>query len=251
MKLIDSCKIFFIFITGFYIMYKKLVKYIKDFWFLLYPHVCEACGRLLYANEQIVCTRCLYDIPRTDYCYDTENPIIMLFAGRLNIVRGTALFSFQKGSRFRKLLHNLKYNSKPEIGVLLGKELGADMLESGNFNEIDFIVPVPLHPNREKQRGYNQSEMIGEGISMVTGIPLITGNLVRSVETVTQTKIKREERWKNVSGKFIVQNEMEFENKHILLVDDVVTTGSTLEACGEVLKTVPGLKLSIAVLAKA
>jgi ComF family protein len=228
-----------------------ILEYVKDFWFLLYPHTCEACGKILYKNESTICTQCLYDLPRTDYCYDTENPIVTLFTGRLNIVKGTALFNFHKGSRFRKLLHSLKYKSKPEIGILLGRELGTEMIKSGNFKDINYIIPVPLHPKREKQRGYNQSEMIGQGISEIVEIPLLSGNLKRKVETVTQTKINKEDRWKNVSGKFLLTSSALLENKHVLLVDDVVTTGSTMEACGEILLKVPGLKLSIAVLAKA
>lgn len=230
---------------------KKIIQYFEDFWFLFFPHVCDACGSALHKNEGPVCFKCLYELPRTDYCKDLENPVFDLFTGRLKIEKATALFTFHKGSRFRKLLHSLKYKNKPEIGVLLGKELGAEMLKSKNFGGIDFIIPVPLHPNRQKQRGYNQSEMIGEGISKVTKIPLLINNLIRDKETVTQTKMTKEERWKNVSGKFFVSNSEQIKNKHILLVDDVLTTGSTIEACGEILLSVEGLKLSIAVLAKA
>ncbi|HOZ29502.1 MAG TPA: phosphoribosyltransferase family protein [Bacteroidales bacterium] len=230
---------------------KRLFQYIEDFWFLFFPHTCEACGTALYKNEGPVCFKCLFELPRTDYCSDPENPIIQLFTGRIKIEKATALFTFHKGSRFRKLLHSLKYKNKPEIGILLGKELGAEMLKSKNFVGIDYIIPVPLHTNRLKQRGYNQSEMIGQGISSVTKIPLLVGSLIRNVETVTQTKMTKEERWNNVSGKFSITDPELIENKHVLLVDDVLTTGSTIEACGEVLLTVDGLKLSIAVLAKA
>jgi competence protein ComFC len=230
---------------------RKVIQYFEDFWFLLFPHICEACGTTLHKNEGPVCFKCLYDLPRTDYCVDLENPVVELFIGRIKIEKATALFTFQKGSRFRKLLHALKYKSKPEIGILLGKELGAEMLKSKNFSDIDFIIPVPLHPNRQKQRGYNQSEMIGEGISKVTKIPMMIENLVRAKETVTQTKMTKEERWKNVSGKFVLNDLESLKNKHVLLIDDVITTGSTIEACGEVLLTVEGLRLSIAVLAKA
>ncbi len=226
-------------------------KYLEDFWFLIYPHVWEACGATLQKNEEPICTKCLYEIPRTDYCKHLENDIALLFAGRIKIEKATALFHFYKGSRFRKLLHGLKYKSKPQIGILLGKELGAEMHSSGNFQDIDYIIPVPLHPKRQKQRGYNQSEMIGEGISKVTNIPMLTDVLLRNLETVTQTKMTREERWKNVSGKFIISNPEKIENKHLLLIDDVVTTGATLEACGEILLNINGVKLSIAVLANA
>jgi ComF family protein len=193
----------------------------------------------------------LYELPRTDYCYDDDNFIVQLFTGRIKIEKATALFTFQKGSKFRKLLHSLKYRGKSEIGILLGKELAAEMLSSKNYSDIDYIIPVPLHPKRQKQRGYNQSEMIGVGMSKVLKIPMLTEVLIRNLETVTQTKMTKDERWKNVSGKFIISDGEILKNKHVLLVDDVVTTGSTLEACGEVLLTIEGLKLSIAVLAKA
>ncbi len=230
---------------------RKILQYFEDFWFLFYPNVCEACGASLSRNESVLCVKCLYDLPRTDFSLDLENPIVQLFTGRIKIEKATALFTFQKGSRFRKLLHGLKYRNKPEIGVLLGKELGAEMMKSRNFEDIDYIIPVPLHPKRQKKRGYNQSEAIGEGLSKVTKIPMLTDVLLRNVETVTQTKMTRDERWKNVSGKFIIKNEETIASKHILLIDDVVTTGSTLEACGEILLIVDGLKLSIAVLAIA
>ena len=231
-------------------LFNFLFEYISDFWAIIFPDVCEACGNILYKNESVICTKCLYDLPRTDYCYDDKNPIIQLFVGRLHLKRATALFSFHKGSKFRKLLHSLKYNSKPEIGILLGKELGNEMLKSNNFNDIDIIVPVPLHQKRQKARGYNQSEMIAVGISEIMKIPVSIDNLMRNVETTTQTKMKQDERWQNVSGKFIVKNLQEFENKHILLIDDVLTTGSTIEACGEVLEKIKGLRLSVGVLAK-
>jgi competence protein ComFC len=177
--------------------------------------------------------------------------ILHLFAGRLKLEKATALFSFQKGSRFRKLLHSLKYKNKPEIGVLLGRELGAEMKKSGNFKNIDAIIPVPLHSKRLKERGYNQSEQIGHGISEILGIPQYTDVFFRNEYTKTQTRMNREERWNNVSGKFNVKNSEKIQNKHVLLVDDVITTGSTLEACGEILLQTEGLKLSIAVLAQA
>ena len=140
---------------------------------------------------------------------------------------------------------------KPEIGVLLGKELGAEMLSSGNFSDIDYIIPVPLHPNREKKRGYNQSERIAYGISVVTKIQVLTGVLVRNTDTKTQTKMNKEERWQNVSGKFVLTDNDILRGKHVLLVDDVLTTGATTEACGSTLLSVEGLRLSIAVLARA
>jgi len=229
----------------------RIVEYLSDFWFLLFPKNCEACGRSLSRGEDVLCFGCLYELPRTNFCKVLDNPIMQLFEGRIKLERATALFLFQKGSRFRNLLHSLKYNHKPEIGVLLGKELGAEMNVSGNFSDIDFIVPVPLHPNREKKRGYNQSERIAAGISAVTKIPVLRGVLVRNSDTQTQTKMNKEERWQNVSGKFVLMDTDILKGKHVLLVDDVLTTGATTESCGIVLLSVEGLKLSIAVLARA
>ena len=229
----------------------KFFEYLSDFWFLLFPKNCEACGRALSRGEEVLCFDCLYELPRTNFCKELDNPVMQLFEGRIKLERATALFSFQKGSRFRKLLHSLKYHHKPEIGVLLGKELGAEMLSSGNFSDIDYIIPVPLHLNREKKRGYNQSERIASGISAVTKIPVLTGVLVRNTDTKTQTKMNKEERWQNVSGKFVLADSEILKGKHVLLVDDVVTTGATTESCGTVLLSVEGLRLSIAVLARA
>lgn len=230
---------------------KKLLEYLSDFWFLLFPKNCEACGRALSRGEEVLCFDCLYELPRTHFCKEADNPIMQLFEGRIRLERATALFYFQKGSKFRKLLHSLKYRHKPEIGVLLGKELGAEMLASGNFSDIDYIIPVPLHPNRQKKRGYNQSERIAAGISEITKIPVLADVLIRNTDTKTQTKMNKEERWQNVSGKFIVMDADVLKGKHVLLVDDVVTTGATTEACGTTLLSVEGVKLSIAVLARA
>ncbi len=230
---------------------KRIFEYLSDFWFLFFPKCCEACGRALTRNEEILCFECLFELPRTHYCKDSDNPIMQMFSGRMKLERATALFTFQKGSRYRKLLHSLKYSHKPEIGILLGKELGAEMLHSGNFSDIDYIIPVPLHPKREKKRGYNQSEKIGEGISAITKIPLLSGVLIRNAETETQTKMTKEERWSNVSGKFVITDSEKLKNKHLLLIDDVITTGATTESCGITLLNVEGVKLSIAALAKA
>lgn len=230
---------------------KQTAGYIIDFLHLFYPLRCCACNKNLIENEKIICIKCLYDLPRTDFCFDEDNMIINLFAGRLRLNRATALFHFEQGSRFRKLLHQLKYKNNFEIGILLGRELGAEMIKSKKFDSLDAIIPVPLHAKRKKERGYNQSEMIGKGISEVLKVPQLTDVFLRNEYTKTQTQMTREERWKNVSGKFVVEKSHLIENKHILLVDDVVTTGSTLEASGDILLNVKGLSLSIAVLAKA
>ena len=147
---------------------------------------------------------------------------------------------------FRSLIHNLKYQNKKEIGLLLGRMFGEDLIDSDFIKPIDLIVPVPLHPKKMKSRGYNQAEIIAQGISDITSIPLAIDNLVRIVDNPTQTKRTKTERWRNVKGIFDVIDGQVFENKHILLVDDVLTTGSTMEACGIALQKCRDLKISIA-----
>jgi ComF family protein len=163
----------------------------------------------------------------------------------------TALFYFNKGSRYRKLLHKLKYKHKPEIGVFLGRELGVSIKGSEYFAKVEGIVPVPLHSSRIKTRGYNQSERIAKGLSEVTGWKIYNNLILRTKATETQTKKSKEERWKNVSGKFALNNPDIAKGKHLILVDDVVTTGATLEACAAELLKIEELKLYIGVLAKA
>jgi ComF family protein len=145
----------------------------------------------------------------------------------------------------------LKYKGNRDAGHFLGVELGKSLKNAPLFNDIDFIVPVPLHPKREQKRGYNQSEVIARGMQEVLGTPLITDNLVRAVATTTQTKKSRQARWENVKDIFVLRNPDQFTNKHILLIDDVITTGSTLEACGLKLKSQTNLRLSIATAACA
>lgn len=230
---------------------KHIQIWLGDFIYLFYPDACEVCHKSLVTGEKTICLKCMADMPFTSYHLDSENPVNQLFWGKVKVEMATALFYFAKGSRYRKLLHRLKYSNKPEIGIWLGRELGVRIADSSFFGVIDFVIPVPLHSGRLKQRGYNQSTMIGQGISEVTAIALYDGAVVRTEATQTQTRKTREERWKNVSGKFAIPNIASLEGKHVLLVDDVITTGSTLEAVAETLLQVQGLKLSIAVLAKA
>ena len=232
-------------------VYSFFKSWVNDFIFLFYPKQCEACGKSLVSGEDVLCVTCLVDMPRTDYMKWDDNPVAQIFWGRQQIEMATALFQFAKGSRYRKLLHKLKYKSKPEIGVFLGRELGVSLKESEHFNNIYGIIPVPLHTSRLKTRGYNQSEKIAQGINEVSDWPVINDILLRNKATETQTKKNKEERWKNVSGKFTLKNPERLNGKSILLVDDVITTGSTLEACVEELSKIKDIKIYLAVLARA
>lgn len=223
--------------------------FINDFIGLIYPNTCAACGNNLYKNENIICTKCLYELPKTNYYKESGNFVEQIFWGRVNIERACAYYFFHKGSKFRKLIHKLKYKGQKEIGYEIGRHFGTDMFGSDFINDIDVIVPVPIHPSRKRYRGYNQSDWIGMGMTESLNIPLDIKNLYRNVATETQTKKSRFERWENVENVFKVKNEPAFINKHVLLIDDVLTTGATLEACANTLLKVDNIKVSIATLA--
>ena len=218
---------------------------------LMFPDVCVACGTSLQKNEHQLCLSCLNDIPKTNYHLMEDNPVEKRFWGKVPVYRATSFFFFQKGSSFQKVLHILKYKGNKEIGELLGKYAAIDLLDSPGFTSIDLIIPVPLHPKKLKSRGYNQSEWIGKGISAILNKPLDTTTLLRVRENATQTKKTVYERYENTEGIFQLSNNSVLEGKHILLVDDVLTTGSTLEACIRTLLETPGIKISVFTLAVA
>ena len=222
-----------------------------DFISLLFPRLCYGCGNHLMRNESLICTECYVIIPRTGYHNQKENPVEQLFWGRCLIEKAAAFSYYNKGSRIRTLMHNLKYKGIKEIGMDLGRIYGLTLKSSGFTDEIDLIVPVPLHPSKKKMRGFNQSEIISNGISGVTGLPVDTNSLVREKISVTQTRRSRYERWTNVEGIFLVNDQESLKGKHVLLVDDVITTGSTIESCANELLKVDGVKVSVVALAFA
>jgi len=224
---------------------------VADFFNLMYPDLCLVCGENLIKNEHHLCLACLHAIPKTNYHLVADNPIEKRFWGKVPICRGTAFFFFQKGSPFQKLLHHLKYKGNKEIGKVLGKYAAADLLESPDFASVDVIIPVPLHPNKYKKRGYNQSEWIGKGLSEIFGKPQDTTSLLRVQENATQTKKSVFERFENTAGIFELKDNTTLAGKHVLLVDDVLTTGSTLEACIRALLATEGIKVSIFTVAVA
>jgi len=223
----------------------------NDFFNLLFPDLCVVCGKNLLKAEQHICFNCLHAIPKTNYHLEVNNLIEKRFWGKASVYRGTAFFFFQKGSPFQKLLHALKYKGNKEIGVVLGKYAAADLLDSSDFSSIDVIVPVPLHLKRYKKRGYNQSECIAEGLSAILEKPIDISTLRRVRENTTQTKKSVYERYENTEGIFELMNKNAFSGKHVLLVDDVLTTGSTLEACIQALLEAEAITISIFTLAVA
>lgn len=224
---------------------------ITDFLNLLYPDLCVVCGENLLKNEHHFCLTCLHNIPKTDFHLIADNTIEKRFWGKVPVERCTAFFFFQKGSPFQKLLHHLKYRNNKEIGLVLGKYAAVDLLNSTDFASVDVIVPVPLHPKKFRKRGYNQSEWIGKGLSEILEKPQDTKSLVRVRENTTQTRKSVFERYENTEGIFELTDTEALTGKHVLLVDDVLTTGSTLEACIQTLLKTEGIKVSVFTLAVA
>jgi ComF family protein len=218
---------------------------------LFYPQLCITCGERLISQEKYLCMKCWFDIPISRFENENENKVAQLFWGRVQIEHATSYFNYRKGSRYQKLIHFIKYKGLKELGLETGRRFGDILAEAENFNQVDKIVPVPLHPKKHKKRGFNQSEWIALGISESLNKPMLENNLYRKIFTSTQTRKNRFERWQNVEGIFGIKNPEEFENQHVLIVDDVVTTGSTLEACAYELLKVSGVKVSIATLAFA
>lgn len=216
---------------------------------VFYPNNCVICGESLVRGEEQVCTLCLNDIPRTDYHLKESNPVEMRFWGKVDVERASSFLFFHKGSVFQQVIHDLKYRGNKEIGVLFGKIAAADLLDSIHFMSVDLIIPVPLHRKKEANRGYNQSWMIAKGMSQVMKKEIEDNCLFRVKEKTTQTKKGVFERYENMIGVFEIRNKERLENKHILLVDDVLTTGSTIEACVQVLQEAEGVQVSVFTLA--
>lgn len=218
---------------------------------LLFPRVCAACGSLLLEGEDTVCTTCRFLLPKTGYEMNPENPLAQSFFGQMPFNAVTAEFFFSKSGKVQHLIHGLKYHGCRENGLFLGREIGKSLLKAPDFQGIDYIVPIPLHPKKEKIRGYNQSHVIAEGIRDEMQIPIAEKCLVRNIFTATQTKKSREERWQNVKDIFDVKNPEKLTGKHVLIVDDVLTTGATLMSAGKVLMQIEGIKISVATVACA
>jgi ComF family protein len=226
------------------------------FWFedlisLLFPKICVCCGNSLWKHEEIICRFCEYHLPYTAFHLVRDNPVEQVFMGRQPIVAGTAYLRFNKGSRVQRLIHDLKYRDRKDIGVFLGRKLGTILATTEPYNTADYIIPVPLHKKKLMKRGYNQSEQFANGLSAAMKIPVDKFNLVRIKATDTQTRKSRFKRYQNVNEIFRVLQPERLAGKHILLVDDVLTTGATLEACMMALRCCPDIRISCATIAVA
>ena len=215
---------------------------------LFFPHVCAGCGNDALSRQSFLCFRCLEDMPETHFHAHIDNPVEKMFWGRLALHSATSHFYFSKGSLMQQVLHQFKYKGNKELGEQLGKLMGIQLQEAGRFNDIEALVPLPLFPSRERRRGYNQAAVICSGMAEIMKIPVLKNVIVRTHFTETQTKKSRIERWQNIEGRFELRRADAIANKHVMLVDDVVTTGATLEACGSELMKAGCTHVSIATL---
>lgn len=232
-------------------MKPELSKVLTGFADLFYPRFCPACHAPLQVYEEHLCLPCYYTLPQTDFLETTNNPMEKAFWGRLPISKAGAFLYFTKDGKTQQLMHEVKYKGNWHLGVYLGRLFGHRMLETGFSADIDQLVPVPLHPKKLKKRGYNQAVAFGQGVSAETGIPLNTSIVARNAASATQTRKGRYDRWTNVSTIFSVQQPLAAGSEHLLLFDDVLTTGATLEALGHTLKTDADVQLSVATLSFA
>jgi ComF family protein len=225
------------------------MKVFKDIFAIFFPEICACCDAHLLEMETAVCVVCRHELGSTGFSFESNNLLEKSFYGRIPLVSATALFYFLKKGKIQRLIHQLKYKGQQHVGIFAGNWLGDEILESHRFSGIDQIIPVPLHPYKLKKRGYNQLTAFGQTLSQKLKKPYNDRVLIKVSATQTQTKKMRLDRWKNVRELFKVQNPLELENTHVLLIDDIITTGATLEACYEALRVVKNLKISLACIA--
>ena len=222
-----------------------------DFISLFFPRYCYACKEQLYSSEEYICLGCKQNLPRTNYQIDSQNPVYVKMYGKAPITFASAYLRFVKFGKTQQLLHQLKYHDKPEIGNVLGKWFARDLENIVSVLGIELITPVPLHKSREKKRGYNQSEGFAQGLSEGLNIQANFKIIERFRKTETQTNKSKIERWKNMENVFRITEPKLVKNKHIFLIDDVITTGSTLASCANELLNNEAEKISIATIAVA
>ncbi|MBC7722166.1 MAG: ComF family protein [Pedobacter sp.] len=226
-------------------MFATIKSYLNDFSHLLYPHNCEGCGTDVLNDDGFLCAKCLHELPETGFINVADNPVEKSFYGRLKIEHAAAGYYFTKDGLLQHLISQLKYKRNKEMGIFLGKLLGYQLQASERFNNVEALLPLPLNERKEQKRGYNQAQLICDGIAEVWQKPVLSNAVVRTVFTQSQTNKNRVDRWQNMEGVFAVAHANQLANKHILLVDDITTTGATLEACGNEILQVPNTKLSI------
>ena len=227
----------------------KIKTLAANFVSLLYPDLCVVCREALVENEKYFCFSCFLKLPRTNYHLITENQATERLAGKISLERASAYFYYNKGGVAQKLIAEIKYRGNQNFGEWIGCYIAKDMISSGFFDGIDYMVPVPLHRSKEKKRGFNQAEKIAAGIARITKIPVETTNVIKAKANTTQTRKGIFDRWMNARDLFLQKNPELFKEKHILLIDDVLTTGATLDAVAQSLLQSQGIKISVLTLA--
>jgi ComF family protein len=218
---------------------------------LFFPHYCACCGSDALQQQSSICGRCLHDLPYTRFEQQADNPVERLFAGRIPLRFALSLCYFTKQSIVQHLLHEIKYHHNREAGVHAGKLIGKSLASSPRDLSFDGIVPLPLHRQRQKERGYNQAEILAEGISSILNVPCLPQLVQRTKITNSQTQMSRAERWENMSQGFVAKENLPKGISRLLLIDDVITTGATIEACAAALLAIPGVELAVASFAYA
>jgi competence protein ComFC len=227
----------------------NMVKILNDIESLFFPDACLGCFNTLLTNEKLICTDCRHQLPLTNYHHYRENPVEKIFYGRIPLERATAFLSYRSAGSVRNLIHQLKYKGHEEVGTFLGSWLGQELSKINSYQKTDIVLPVPLHARRLRKRGYNQAAKFGKQLATALDASYIDTVLYRTVNSTTQTFKNRLMRWHHKQALFAATNKELLVNKHVLLVDDVVTTGATLEACANTIKDIPGIKISIATMA--
>ena len=218
---------------------------------LFYPRVCQICESSLVKSEAVICLNCIHQLPVTNFLQHNDNPVKKVFYGRVDVENATSLLHFKKKSAVQKLIHQLKYKGQQEIGTYLGKWMGEELTKSQLFKDIDLVIPVPLHKIKQRKRGYNQVEKFGREIASALEVPYLDDVLLKRSTSSTQTIKARLSRWGDIEETFVLSSPETISGKHILLIDDLITTGATLEACSNVLKQSKNVKISIASMAIA
>lgn len=224
---------------------------LKALTYLFFPKVCNACFNLLSDNETYVCTKCRHNLPTTNFHINNDDFVSEIFYGRAKIEKSTALLRFEKKGIVQRLLHQLKYKDQEDIGDFLGEWLGGELKAIKEYNSVDIVIPVPLHKKKLQSRGYNQTARFGQQLAKALNADYIDDVLIKVTNTSSQVNKKRFARWNNNNELFKINNAEKITNMHILLVDDIITTGATLEACMIELNKADNLKISIAAMAIA
>lgn len=232
-------------------MQNKITTYFSSLINLFFPRCCVVCGSPLMRGEDFLCSSCLSALPRTNYHLLPDNPVERLFFGKVDLVKASSYFFYYRGGEMRKIIHEMKYGGKKEIGAVMGRNMAAELKDSGFFDGIDLLMPVVLHPKKQHDRGFNQSEWIAKGITSVTNIPIEMTAVRRVKHVETQTKKTPYQRWENVQHIFVLEHPERLKGKHILVVDDVLTTGATAGAFIESFASLDGVKVSLLTLAFA